>query len=385
MSEDKKYLRFPLSRRFEHWTMVVSFTLLAVTGLPQKFISAGISEFILRLFGGIELTRIIHRSSAIILILSTIAHFGTVFYGWIVARKPLSMLPVKEDVTAAWKSLRYNLGLEKEEPKQGFYTFDEKFEYWALVWGTVVMIITGFFLWNPIFAAKILPGEWIPAAKAAHGNEALLAVLAVLIWHFYNVHLKHFNKSMFSGYMSEEEMEHYHPLALDEEEYQPPSPDDPKFKRRRAIFTVSYGLISVALFIGLYYFTTFEDTALTTVPPIDEITDVDTFSPLEPTSVPTSTLPQDAADIGASWEDGFGALFNDRCGVCHNENVAPAGLVLTEYDSAIEGGESGPAIRPGAPGVSLVVIWSARGDHPGEFTAQELAAIKAWIENGAPE
>lgn len=384
MSPEKRFLRFSLSRRFEHWVMVVSFTVLAITGLVQRFSGAGISEFMIRIMGGIETTRIIHRVAAIILVLSTIVHFGTVFYGWIVERKPLSMLPGKEDFTAAWKSLRYNLGYEKEEPKQGFYTFDEKLEYWALVWGTLLMGVTGFFLWNPVFAAKILPGDWIPAAKAAHGNEAVLAVMAVLIWHIYNVHIKHFNKSMFSGYMSKEEMEHYHALALEQEEYTPPSKDDLIYKRRRRRFIITYGLISVVLIVALYYFTTFEETALTTVPPISEIKDVESYSPLEPTLAPTPTSPLEAAEIGSSWEDGFALLFDDNCGVCHNSSVAPAGLDLTTYETAVAGGESGPAIRPGAPGISLVVIWSARGDHPGQFTSQELAAIKAWIDNGAP-
>ena len=62
------------------------------------------------------------------------------------------------------------------------FTFDEKFEYWAFVWGTLVMGLTGFMLWNPIVTAKILPGVAIPAALAAHSGEALLAVLAIAIW-----------------------------------------------------------------------------------------------------------------------------------------------------------------------------------------------------------
>ncbi|MCS7039976.1 MAG: hypothetical protein NZP34_10260, partial [Caldilineales bacterium] len=72
-------------------------------------------------------------------------------------------------------------------------------EYWAVIWGTAVMIITGFMLWNPITTTKFLPGSWIPAAKAAHGGEALLAFLAIIVWHVYNVHIKTFNRSMFTG------------------------------------------------------------------------------------------------------------------------------------------------------------------------------------------
>ena len=77
------------------------------------------------------------------------------------------------------------------------------------------MIATGFMLWNPVATARFLPGEFIPAAQVVHGGEALLAILAVLVWHFYAVHLRQFNRSMFTGEMSEAEMEHEHPLELE--------------------------------------------------------------------------------------------------------------------------------------------------------------------------
>ena len=99
-------------------------------------------------------------------------------------------------------------------PQMGRYTFEEKMEYWAFVWGAIIMGATGFMMWNPISTVKFLPGEVIPAAKAAHGGEALLAVLAIIIWHMYGVHIKRFNKSMWTGKMSEEEMLHEHPLEL---------------------------------------------------------------------------------------------------------------------------------------------------------------------------
>ena len=86
-----------------------------------------------------------------------------------------------------------------EPPQEARYTFGEKVEYWSVVWGTVIMAVTGFMMWNPISTLRFLPGEAIPAAKAAHGGEAVLAVLAIIIWHFYHVHIKTFNKSMFTG------------------------------------------------------------------------------------------------------------------------------------------------------------------------------------------
>ena len=83
-----------------------------------------------------------------------------------------------------------------------------------MVWGTFIMIITGFMMWNPIATTNYLPGQFIPAAKVAHGGEAVLAALAIILWHFYHVHLRHFNKSMFIGKMTRHEMEEEHPAEL---------------------------------------------------------------------------------------------------------------------------------------------------------------------------
>ena len=101
------------------------------------------------------------------------------------------------------QALLYNIGFAKTYPQMGRYTFEEKMEYWAFVWGAAVMGMTGFLMWNPITATQYLPGEFVPAAKAAHGGEAVLAVLAIIIWHMYGVHIKRFNKAMFTGMQTE--------------------------------------------------------------------------------------------------------------------------------------------------------------------------------------
>ncbi len=382
MSETpERYLRFPLIRRIEHWTMAISFTILAVTGLPQKYADLAISEASIRLMGGIEAVRIIHRVAAVVLALVGIWHVGYALWHWYVRRGALTMLPGKEDALNAWQALRYNLGRSDEPPRQGFYTFEEKIEYWALIWGTVVMVVTGFFLWNPITAARILPGSWIPAAKAAHGGEALLAVLAIIIWHLYHVLVRTFNRSMFTGYMTRKQMEHEHPLAL----HQPPPPkiDTEKLVRRKRNFWVGYGLIAAIWLVGLVWFVTSEQTASATVPPIQEI---ESFVPLTPTPVPVRSVDAAAAAarFGETWEAGVGAIFAERCADCHYPG-GEAGLDLSAYDGALTGGDSGPAVVPGAPGISPVYLWLSISDHPGELTRLEEAAVWNWIEKGAVE
>ena len=382
--QDKKYLRFSGFRRFQHWINTVSFLTLGFTGLIQKFNQAPFSLFFLEQLGGVETVRIIHRVSAIILVLITIVHFGDAFYSWFVNRKPLTMLPGKDDLTNAWGLLLYNLGFRKEKPKQGFFTFEEKFEYWALIWGTLLMTATGFILWDPILANKILPGAWIPAAKAAHGLEAVLAVVAILIWHMYHVFIKHFNKSMYTGYMSQEEMEHYHPKNLEGPQYTPPLKEDPKYQDRKRRFFTVYGIVAVVLLAGLVWLVTAEDTALLTQPPIDDLRDLDAYAPLDPTAIPTFAAGE-GVDLGETWDAGIGAYIEDTCGFCHLAEGGRGNLNLTTYEGLLAGGDSGPAIKPGASGVSPLIIWPQRADHPKQLEADEIAALRTWIDNGAPE
>jgi cytochrome b subunit of formate dehydrogenase len=186
-----------------------------------------------------------------------------------VRRVRMTMLPGWQDVKDAFQAFSYNLGLHKNHPRMGQYNFAEKAEYWAVIWGTVVMIITGFMLWNPITTTLFLPGEIIPAAKAAHGGEALLAVLSILTWHFYHVHVKRFNKSMFTGYLSREEMLEEHALELEHIEAgrREIPPDPAAVRRRTAIFVPVAVVISATLLIGLYFFVTHEHTAIRTIEP----------------------------------------------------------------------------------------------------------------------
>jgi formate dehydrogenase gamma subunit len=384
MSETRKYLRFTLSDRIEHWLQVVSFTTLAVTGLVQKYAENSVSQGLISLMAGIESVRLIHRISAVVLMVGVVYHIGTVGYKLFVRRVQPSILPSLEDIKAAWQALLYNLGLREHRPQQGRYTFDEKAEYWAFVWGTVVMVVTGFMMWNPIATARFFPGQFIPAAKAAHGGEALLAVLAIIVWHMYHVHIKHFNRSMFTGYLSEEEMVHDHALELaDIKAGEVPRTTDPeKVRSRLRVFLPVYGVLATALLFGIYGFVTFEQTAIETVPPAEQVV---VFAPQTPTPLPTPLPTQPPPQVAGSWEAGIGQLFQEKCGSCHTGAAALGGLDLSTYESALAGGNSGPAIIPENLDDSQLIVIQARGGHPGQFSGEELALIRDWIEAGAPE
>jgi cytochrome b subunit of formate dehydrogenase len=276
------YPRFVIWQRVEHAVLLVSFTLLAITGIPQKFAQFDWAATMIQLLGGIEAIRLVHHGSAVVLMLATIYHGAVVSYKVFVLRVRMTMLPGWQDVKDGLHALAYNVGLAKTEPLMGRYTFAEKAEYWALIWGTVIMVITGFMLWNPIATTQFLPGQFVPVAKAAHGGEAVLAVLSILTWHLYHVHIKHFNRSMFTGHISHHEMVQEHPLELAEMRAGvagKPNVDTFTVQQRRRIFLPVAFVISAALLVGLYAFVTFEHTAIETVPRQE----VPIFVPITPT------------------------------------------------------------------------------------------------------
>ena len=333
------------------------------------------------LIGGIEMTRQIHHFAAIVLMLETVYHLTSVGYRMFVRHVRLSMLPGLRDVREAIDSFLFNLGVKKEMPQSGRYNYGEKFEYWAVVWGTVVMVITGFMMWNPIATASLFPGQFIPAAKSAHGNEALLAVLSIIIWHFYNVHLKHFNKSMFTGRLDEHEMIKEHPLELADLKAGVASApvDSPALKKRQQVYYPVAGVLAALLLLGVFRFVTFEQTALETVPLRSE--PVSAFAPLTPTPLPTPRPTPTSAAIQAVWAGNLGNILEAKCVDCHG---GIAGLDLSSYQAAMKGGNSGPIIAPGDPDNSLIVVKQNK-KHPGQLSEAELKVLIEWIAAGAPE
>ncbi|HET9905310.1 MAG TPA: cytochrome b/b6 domain-containing protein [Anaerolineales bacterium] len=271
MSTKKKlYERFPISRRIEHWILVLSFITLAGTGLPQKYPNSPVSVAIVRALGGVENLYDIHHFMSVIVMLAVIYHLLTIAYHVFVLRSKWSMMISLQDIKDALQVLLYNLRISKSAPKMGRYTFDEKFEYWAFVWGYSIMGITGFIMWNPITATRYLPGEFVPAAKAAHGGEAVLAVLAILVWHMYHVGIRRSAKLMVTGMQTEEEMQDEHPLELEEIKSGVANrrPDAQTIRKRQLVFFPVAALMTILMLTGVYRYITAEETALTTISPI---------------------------------------------------------------------------------------------------------------------
>ncbi|HCC78802.1 MAG: hypothetical protein A2X25_08620 [Chloroflexi bacterium GWB2_49_20] len=384
-NETQTYQRFPIARRIEHIFMLLSFGLLGLTGLPQKFPTLNISIFITSTFGSVENLRLVHHIAATVMMLGTAWHILVAGYKIFVLKEPMSMLPAVKDALDGIQALLYNLGIGKKFPQMGRFNFEEKLEYWAFVWGAAVMGLTGFMMWNPLITLKLLPGEAIPAAKAAHGGEAILAVAAIIIWHMYGVHLKKFNKSMFTGKMSEEDMLHEHPLELADLKAGLAGPrviDPIQLRKRKAIYYPIAGLLTVVMLAAVYGFVNGENTAITTIPPVSS--PIPAYLPQTPTPIPPLP-PQESGPVGPiSWNSYIGPLFQENCTSCHGD-MAFGGLSLVTYSDAMLGGDHGQVIIPSNSSDSLLVIVQSSGEHYAQLTAEELDNIVKWINNGAPE
>lgn len=314
--QPKSYIRFAPSTRMEHMILLVTFAGLALTGLPQKYSSQSWAQFMLVIMGGVESVRVIHHFLATLLIAESIYHGGVLTYKIFVLGIRATMIPGIRDIRDVLNWIAFNLGLKKEHPHLPRYNFGEKVEYLAVVWGTLVMVLTGFAMWNPIATARSFPGDVIPAARAAHGGEAVLAVLSIITWHMYNVHFRRFNRSMFTGKISHDAMQEEHGEELEalERGEKPHEIPAPVLASRRRIFWPAAIVITTVLTVGLIYFTSFEQTAITTVPRQN-------IAIYQPDIIPTQGDPT----VGAAL---WGTL---RCSFCHGLQA--------------EGSKDGPAIR----------------------------------------
>ena len=206
---ERTFRRFTLAQRWEHTILLVTFTVLLLTGLPQKYFASW-GHYLLATPQSVELVRQIHHYAAIALTLEVVNHLGKGIIQ--LARRQLSgaIFPNWGDVRDVWAMAKYLLFISKEKPAYGKYNFEQKFTYWFLFLGIGIMVVTGFILWFPITVTRFLPGEIIPAAQLAHSSEAIAAGIFIVIWHFFHVHIERLNLSIFTGRLSESDMRRYH-------------------------------------------------------------------------------------------------------------------------------------------------------------------------------
>ena len=212
-------VRFSKKQRIEHFVVMTTFVLLALTGFPQKFYEAGVSRFLVKIFGGLDGARLVHRVSGFLFAALTFFHLSAAILSTLQHKMKMTLVPDRQDFKDAVQQLRYYLGLGNEEARFDRFDYRQKFEYWGLVLGGLVMIATGFILYFPMLVARFLPGELIPMAKVAHSNEGLMAFLVVITWHIYNAHLAPgifpFDPAIFTGKIPLERLRHEHRREYD--------------------------------------------------------------------------------------------------------------------------------------------------------------------------
>jgi len=180
-------LRMNLWFRIGHWGIMASFPTLVVTGFALKYPDSWWAKPLLMWEASTGIRGGLHRVAAVVMITATLYHIVHLAMSKRDRTFVTAMIPTIKDATDILQVFSYNLGLTKTEPKFAKFNYAEKMEYWAFMWGTVVMAVSGFLLWFNNFALRNFP-KWVTdAATAVHWYEALLATFSILIWHFYLV------------------------------------------------------------------------------------------------------------------------------------------------------------------------------------------------------
>jgi cytochrome b subunit of formate dehydrogenase len=213
------YQRWNLQHRLQHIVLFVSMFGLILSGLAIKYSTMAWAQLMFRMTGGFHHNLILHKVSASLLVLVSLWHLGYLLSAWMREKshpKTWAMMPTLDDAKHVWQHMLYLLNLRKEPPAYDRYTYLEKFEYLSIFWGMMVMGLTGFSLWFPARAAAFVPRLWLDAFRILHGNEALVATIALVYGHFFTVH---FNPGVFptskvwiNGKIPLEHMLEEHPL-----------------------------------------------------------------------------------------------------------------------------------------------------------------------------
>jgi len=171
--------------RVEHALLVVSFVTLAWTGFALKYPDQWWARPLLLREG--NLRSIVHRIAAVVFVAVTLTHAISLVVNRRLRRHWTELIPKAEDAREALANFSYNVGLRTARPGRSAHSYIEKAEYWAVVWGAMVMILTGFMLWGNNLMLALFPKLWLDVATSVHFYEALLATLAIVVWHFYGV------------------------------------------------------------------------------------------------------------------------------------------------------------------------------------------------------
>ena len=214
--------RFNLFPRLLHLGLLLSFGTLATTGLPLKYSHTPLATWFVTHLISLGTAAILHRIAALTLASVFAFHLITVLYRWLGrGEKGLfygarSLVPSLQDIKDFFLHLGYFIGLLRKPPKFDRWTYWEKFDYFAVFWGMIIIGASGLTLWFPETFTRLFPGWIINAAHIIHSEEALLATAFIFTVHFFNTHLRPgafpMDEVIFTGRLTEERFEEERPL-----------------------------------------------------------------------------------------------------------------------------------------------------------------------------
>jgi cytochrome b subunit of formate dehydrogenase len=173
--------------RIQHGLLVVSFAVLVWTGFALHYPNEWWSEFLLRWEGVMPVRGTIHRTAAVVMVVVSLLHVFTLVRSRSLRDHWKTLMPRINDVREGVEGMLWRLGLKRSKPYQSPHSYIEKAEYWAVVWGTAVMAATGILLWANNWTLRMLPKWAIDFSRTVHFYEAVLATLAIIVWHLYVV------------------------------------------------------------------------------------------------------------------------------------------------------------------------------------------------------
>jgi cytochrome b subunit of formate dehydrogenase len=173
--------------RAQHLALIVSFTVLVWTGFALKYAESWWALPLVRLEGSWPVRGVLHRAAGVALIAVAFVHVALLVFRRDLRAHWLHLIPRRTDVAEAARGFAWNLGLARRRPAVSDHGYIEKTEYWAVVWGTAVMALTGVMLWGNNIMLRLFPKTWLDFATTVHFYEAVLATLAIVVWHFYSV------------------------------------------------------------------------------------------------------------------------------------------------------------------------------------------------------
>jgi formate dehydrogenase gamma subunit len=215
--EHRTIVRLTRNQRWQHWLLLTSFIVLVFSGFALQYPDSWLA---LLLGSNENLRRTIHRVAAVIMMVTGTYHLLYLALSSEGRQWVKDMLPRVKDFKDVIQNFGYYLGARKLKPKLARFGYAEKAEYWAVVWGTIIMGLTGLMIWFKIAIFSFLARWWIDIALAIHFYEAVLATLAIVVWHFYQVifdpDVYPVNFAFIDGRVSEESYKEEHELAYEQ-------------------------------------------------------------------------------------------------------------------------------------------------------------------------